>query len=387
MGLETLPPEESTRPPFLGYNPPPMDAGPPYEFFDCYDNICTPVCRSCDDVKAKPVTKKMLEPHQETAKDYLISTGDTLEIDVFGDEETYADRVVVAPDGKIYYTFLEGIQANGRTIPELAKDIASHLGHLFLHPRVSIVPQTSVNRTVKIMGRVKEPGIYPIIGTMRVRDAIGQAGGLLLEVARDKDKNSDLLSLANLRNSFIIRDKEKIKVDFEGLLLRGDDRQNIVLKPEDYIYIAPNELEEVYVLGNVRAPQSLVYRNNLTLIGAIASVSGWFPGTPFSPDIHKVLLIRGPLDCPCVAQIDLARILEGYARDLYLQPGDIIYVQNKTMRLGRELVRIAVATFLESFGTAAAGYYGSVRWFPISGSNSSTTTTTTTTTTGINVIP
>lgn len=324
------------------------------------------------------VTPEMLNPKRETAEEYRLSIGDILEISIFGDEEATADRVVVTPDGKIYYTFLEGIQAAGRTIPELSKDIASQVGHLFLTPIVTVIPRTSVNRRFKILGRVQLPGVYPIVGTMRVRDAIGQAGGLLLEVSRDKDKNSDLLSLADLRNSFMIRDKKIIPLDFERLLLAGDDSENIVLKPEDYIYIAANQPAEVYILGAVVAPQALVYTRNLTLMGAVSSASGWLAGYPYSADYHKVMLLRGNLECPCVVQIDLCKILNGEARDLYLQPGDIIYFQNKTMRFGRELVRLAISTFIESFVDAAAGFYGATDWFPVGGGSSTDTTNTTT---------
>lgn len=311
-----------------------------------------------------PLTPSLLDPQKVSAKDYRLSTGDLLEISVFGEEESLAERVVIAPDGYIYYAFLEGIPAAGRTVPEVTKDIVSRLSHLFLVPNVTVVPLTSVNNNFRIFGRVRDPGIYPLIGTTRLRDAIGIAGGLLTESFKDKATDADLLPLANLRASFVIRDKKKINVDFEQLLFNGDNRQDIVLLPEDYIYIAPSELREVYVLGAVRSPQRLVYTRNMTLINAVALVGGWLPVSPYSADLSRVLVLRGSLECPCVIQVDLLGFLNGQARDLYLQPGDIIYFQNKQFRFVRELVRLAIESFVESFADVAAGFYGQ-KMFPI----------------------
>lgn len=306
------------------------------------------------------ITPDMLDPTVHSAQSYKLAIGDHLEIAIFGDEDTVASRVVIASDGKIYYTFLEGIVAAGRTIPEVSEEIASKLGHLFLNPVVTIIPLTSVNNIYKILGRVQLPGVYRINGPMRLRDAIGEAGGLLTESFKDKDRDADLLPLANLHASFVIRDKKKIRVDFEKLLYTGDESQNIFIRPGDYVYIAPSDHAEVYVLGNVRGARSMTYTRGLTLMQALASTGGWTSGYAYAADISRVIVLRGNLECPCVAEIDLCLILQGKARDLYLQPGDIVYVPDKQMRFGRELVRLAIFTFVDSFATGAGSYYGDI---------------------------
>ncbi len=77
--------------------------------------------------------------------------------------------------------------------------------------------------------------------------------------------------------------------------------------------------------------------------------------------------------------------MHGYTLDVFLASGDIVYVPNKTLRFGRKLIRLAIDTFINSFGTAAGSYYANRFWFPPpntnSDNNNSTTTTTTTTTT------
>ena len=337
------------------------------------------------DVEVTRITPEMLDPHLQSVESYRLSIGDHVEISVFGDEDTIAGQVVVAPDGKIYYTFLEGIPAAGRTIPDLSEEIASKIRHLFLNPIVTIIPLTSVNNVVKIFGRVQFPGVYKITSQMRLLDALGDAGGFATESFRDKDKDAELFSLTNLHASFVIRDKKKIRVDFERLFA-GDESQNIYLKAEDYIYIAPNDHAEVYILGNVRSSRALSFTRGMTLMHVMTSAGGWNSGSPYASDINRVLVLRGNLECPCVAMIDLTLILQGKARDLYLQPGDIIFVPNKEMRFGRELVRVAVFNFIESFATGVASYYADMAFPNITNCGGTGATGTTGTTTPVTPI-
>jgi len=51
---------------------------------------------------------------------------------------------------------------------------------------------------------------------MTLLDAIAMAGGFLKEFYREKDKDSSVAFLADLKNSYILRDGEKLPVDFEN---------------------------------------------------------------------------------------------------------------------------------------------------------------------------
>ena len=69
-----------------------------------------------DNSERVPITPELLDRFVPLNKEYRLASGDVLEISVFGDEETTVENVTVAPDGRIYYTFLDGIVADGRTI-------------------------------------------------------------------------------------------------------------------------------------------------------------------------------------------------------------------------------------------------------------------------------
>lgn len=298
----------------------------------------------------------------EEPQEHIFSVGDAMEVSVFGDEETSVEAIQVAPDGNIYYLFLDAIPAAGLTVTQLSQELVDRLHDYYVDPLVSIAPKTALDRTYKILGRVYGPGVYPITSPMRLRDAIGDAGGVMT-ATYDDNQRGDVYSLADLRESLLIRNHQRIPVDFEKLLTTADESNNIPIKPGDYIYIASAEHKEVYVLGALNAPQRITYYQGLTAMAALAYAGGWLSGNPYAADPSRVIVIRGSLNCPCVMQMDLCQVVAGQARDIYLQPGDIVYAANKTMRLGRELVRIAIATFLQSFSSAAASYWANQRWF------------------------
>lgn len=367
-----------------------LDSGRRPQVMVCWED-CVIDYTPCDceeileqnDLSSTPLTPELLNPYDPLDKEYRIAIGDVLEISIFGDEETSIENVVVAPDGYVYYTFLDAIPAIGKTISELRKEIASKLSHLFTNPMVTIVPSSIAELSYKVLGRVNQPGLYPIDGPIRLRDAIGRAGGVLREDYENKGYDSPLYPVANLRDSFIIRNGKKLDIDFEKLMFTSQVSQNIYIRPGDYIYIAGWDIREVYVLGAVQAPIAIPWYRSLTLVGAIANASGWYSGHPYSADIRKILVLRGPLECPCVIHIDLCKILNGEALDLYLKPNDIVYVYNKEFRFARELIRTAIYTFVQSFATAAASYYGLNVLFPPWVDTTTETTQTTTTTTEI----
>lgn len=313
-----------------------------------------------------PLKPEDFNPWKPLEMELHLSRGDVLTIGVFGDTDTYYNEVTIAPDGRLYYTFLEGIPAAGRTIDEVSDEMESKLTKYFIHPTVTITPVLAAEQSYKVFGRVAKPGVYTLTGPLHLREAIGEAGGLLLEEFNAQTNTSQQLEeIVDLEKSFIIRDKKKLDVDFTNLMHDPTSKQDIFIKPGDYIYIASFHADQVYVLGNVRQPQRVSYVRGLRLVEAIADATGWVWGDPYGADITKVMLIRGRLECPLVVLINLQEILYGEAQDVILEPGDIIYVMDKTMRFGRVLVRSAINTFIQSFATAAGSYYAQFNWFKI----------------------
>ena len=334
----------------------------------------------CDpyDFHKEPLKPEDFNPWKPLDTNLKLTAGDILDIAVLGDEDTKFAEVVIAPDGKLYYTFLDGIEAEGKTLPELTKTMETQLAEYFISPVVTITPRFLSAQSFRVFGRVYQPGVFPLLSPTRMREGIGVAGGLLQEDFNAKSRSAEQLEeIVDLEASFIMRNNKKLDIDFRSLLKDPNSKQDIFLKPGDYIYLATYVPKQVYVLGNVRFPGRLEYFKGITLVEALADTQGWPIIDPYAADISKVMVLRGPL-CNCVAiQTDLQLIIEGEATNIVLAPGDVIFVFDKTMRFGRALVRLAISTFIQSFATAAGSYIAEQVWFPIlsSGDSSGSTST------------
>lgn len=310
------------------------------------------------EVKEK-LDPKYFDAYQPYTEEYRVSVGDVLQVSVFGNEDTLIKEAVVAPDGYLYYLFLDGVAAAGRTLSEVAKDIEIAVAHLFINPEVSILPVQIASQTYMVIGKVLKPGIYPLRSAATLRQALGDAGGIAVGGFK-----GTTISVASLRDSFIVRNGRKLDIDFEKLIFSEGSDQNIYLKPRDYIYIASSLSKEVFLLGAVSEQKPVPYKDGLTLLGVLSGSSGITGGTTPEADVNRVLVIRGSLETPQVIVANILDIYRGKAKDVYLLPGDIVYAQNKQLRFGKELVRSAIDSFVRAFGSSAGSYVANKHWFP-----------------------
>ncbi|MEC7839203.1 MAG: polysaccharide biosynthesis/export family protein [Chlamydiota bacterium] len=336
------------------------------DYEDCLKNF-----RCVEEYALIPVDSQLVtEKPDPSNKPYRLVKGDVVQVNIYGEEDGTRRKVTVAPDGYIYYAYLEGIYALGKTLEEIRVEMENKLSHLYVDPNVTLNLVHASDYSFTILGRVSLPGVYPMIDSLRLREAIAMAGGLLKEYDNDKAINSQLFDLVDLENSFVVRDNKKIKPDFDKLLRSCDNSQNIYLEPGDYIFLAPRKSEAVYVVGAAVIPTRVPYVKDLTVSETLADGHGWitFDYEHKAADLSRVLVVRGSLESPKTIEINIRRILSGDARDFYLMPGDIVYVQNKNIRFGRELVSIAIRTFVDAFGLSAGSYWG-LQWFPNGESN------------------
>lgn len=288
--------------------------------------------------------------------DYRISVGDVLEVSIFGHHDTWVTNIPVAPDGKVYYHFTGGVDAEGRTLDEVKKELEVKVKDLFTTPIVSIIPRSVTSAKFVILGKVKGPGEYPILSSMTIRQAIGEAGGFAEGGYRGTSIRVD-----SLENSFVIRDGQRLPIDFERLMNSEDVTDDIYIRPGDYIYIASALYDEVYRIGEVREQREIAFKDGLTLVGAVTGYSGVGGGYTEEANLNRVVVVRGALEDPTVLQFDLEAILEGRANDVYLAPGDIVYIPPKGKQALRELMKHAILTFARSFG-GRAGYHYGLKW-------------------------
>ena len=119
--------------------------------------------------------------------DYAIGPGDVLEISVWK-EEALTKLISVLPDGKIAFPLIGEVQAAGRTVAQLKKEIESRLVRFMPDPVLSVGVQQVNSLIIYVIGRVNQPGRFILNGNVNVLQALAMAGGLNSFAKRDEVK-------------------------------------------------------------------------------------------------------------------------------------------------------------------------------------------------------
>lgn len=287
----------------------------------------------------------VVHPSQRAAwqQHLTLGPGDVLNFGLFGQPELAATEIPIGPDGRITYLEAEDIVASGLTIDELRARLDDELSKYRRAPHVMITPVAFRSKKYFVMGTVMAKGVYVLDRPITVLEAIARAKGFESGLV---DRN--VVDLADFSHSFLARGGRRLPLSFQKLFQSGDLSQNIPVEPGDYIYISSENIQEVYVVGEIRLPGPLTYSPNATVISAIASRGGFTERAYRS----RVLVVRGPLEQPLTMAIDTAAIVSGKAPDFKLQPKDIIYVSPRPFVRVEELADLATTAFIQGLITA-----------------------------------
>jgi len=280
---------------------------------------------------------------------FTLGPGDRVEIELLGTTNSRS-ITTVGPDGKIYYYLLPGTDVWGLTLTETRDLLQKDLGKYVTEPQVTVTLREVSSKHVWLLGRLNHPGVYPMAAPLSLLEAIGLAGG-----TASSANQITMQDLADLRHSFVMRQGQFLPVDFYRLLREGDTTQNIYLQPDDFVYVPSSLAQQVYVMGAVAFPRTVPYTEGMTLVSAMANAAGastvdWLtPGTygvVADAYLSHVAIVRGSLSEPQMAIVDYGAIIKGGARDVLLEPGDIVYVPNSPFSTLKRYLNTIVNTFI-----------------------------------------
>ena len=276
-------------------------------------------------------------------KRLTLGPGDVMDISLYEEADSARTGLFIGPDGRLNYLEARDVEAVGLTVDELRKRLEDVLGKYHRFPRVVIRPVAYTSKKYYVLGNVLTPGVYSLDRPVTLVEAIARAKGFVTGV-----QHRNFLVQADLPRSFLVRSEadgasKRIPVDFEALLMRGDLGQNLGLAPGDYLYFPPLDVQEVYVLGEVRSPGVTPFTKGLSAVAAIATRGGFSERAWKS----KVLVVRGALNSPQTFVVDVAGVLKARAKDFPLQNKDIIYVSRRPFVKVEELTEAAITSFVD----------------------------------------
>jgi polysaccharide export outer membrane protein len=258
--------------------------------------------------------------------DYLIGSGDVLDLKVHELDAMNA-RLRVAGDGTIRVAELGLVDVTGLTERQLEARLQDRLrGGYLKDPHVTIFVVEAHANVVSISGEVRQPGLYPLRGQMRLLDLISQARGL-----GDSAGNQAYLvrSGESTGASAPATPPQPTAIDLDALLVQGEAAANLPLRTGDCITVPRAGFIHITGAG-VPKPGSYAIQDGARTIRQLIDQAG---GLRFSAS-HKLTLIHAAAgDAGSITQINYGDLESDPTQDHPLQPGDTLVVGTQPVKL------------------------------------------------------
>jgi polysaccharide export outer membrane protein len=248
----------------------------------------------------------------------LIGTGDLIEVSLYGVPDFKTD-VRVSSAGEASVPMLGTVTVGGLSAEQAGRLIERQLKEkgFYNDPHVTVFEKEFATQGISVLGEVQKPGIYPLLGSRNLYDAISAAGGTTpkagsyVMVTRRNDPQNPIRVPLSTGSPDSMKD-------------------NVSVEPGDTILVSKAGI--VYVVGDVRQPGGFVMENGkgVTVLQAIALAQGIGPNA----SLGSARLVRKTPDGPKDVPLDLKKILSAKAADPHLQADDIVYVPDSAAKSG-----------------------------------------------------
>jgi len=193
---------------------------------------------------------------------YILGTGDSVSIQVFG-KENHEMQLTVTREGELIFPNIGPLRVAGLTFSELKSFVVNKINQKIIGVNVVVSLAELRSMRIFVVGEAYKPGPYTLSSLSSVTHAIFAAGGI-----------SDIGSLRNIqvkRGGKLIR-----KVDLYELLIEGDTSSDILLQSGDVVLI-PSQGRSVSVSGEVRRPAIYELTENDNFDSVIEMAGGLLP--------------------------------------------------------------------------------------------------------------
>ncbi len=268
----------------------------------------------------------LLAPFTLHGNEYVIGEGDTLMVSVWG-EKDLSLSVKVRPDGKITLPALGEVTAADTTVRSLQAVLTGKLKGLVKNPVVTVIVTEITNNKVYIFGGGVTSGVYSLTQRTTLLQLLCQIGQLQTPTAGTTGTPSLIGARdADLKNAYVLRKEEKVKQNFYDLFINGHTAEDIVIEPNDAIFIPAYKDSKVYIVGAVNAPKSIEYREGLTVMGAILEAGGF---GKFASQNDTMIYRKDENKKEVVIPVKIKRLINDgdLGQNVKLRPGDYVVVK------------------------------------------------------------
>lgn len=252
--------------------------------------------------------------------EYRIGAGDIVSVFVFDHPEltvplAEGERTggfLVQSDGTFNYPFIGAVEARGKTVDGIRKDITARLDKFIAEPQVDVRIASFNSQRVVVGGEVGSPTTQSITTwPLTILEAINGAGGLTEE--------------ADASRIIVRRKGESYVVNLDSFLRAHTGSNNPILFGGDVVSVPRKSRKEVYVLGEVGQPATVdVSEEQVSLTQALAGQGGL---DEVRANASGVFVFRGEGSQTVIYRVDL-RAPTGFVLGtrFFLAPNDVVYV-------------------------------------------------------------
>lgn len=258
---------------------------------------------------------------------YVLGPDDQITIRVTAAEEIVPEPIRIDMSGYIRLPMAGRVRAAGLTVEDLETELVSRLKNYILDPQVTVNINEFRSQPVSVLGAVKTPGVQQLQGRKTLFEMLSLAGGLDAN-AGPKVKITRGLEWGRLPLKDAVTDptgKFSIaEVSVKSILDAKNPEQNIVIKPYDVISVPRAEI--VYVTGQVMKSGGFVLNEHesITVLQALSLAGGLDRAA--SPKHSRILRASNTNETRTEMAVDVAKILDGRAKDVPLRADDILFI-------------------------------------------------------------
>ena len=252
-------------------------------------------------------------------KNYKLSAGDVLSIYLWAYPEISGNDTKngyqIDQNGYIQFPMIGRYKAAGKSLTQVNQELRSQLSRYLKTPDVIARVLSYQGQRFSVQGNVTKGGQFALSDQpISVYTALGMAGGV-------NSQQGDNASITLVRQGRTYQ-LNTIELEKAGLSLH-----NLLIQPNDTLYINSRENQKIYVMGESGKNQSLPMRDQgMSLSDVLGESLGL---NPLSASRSKIYVVRSQASGAHteVYHIDLSSIADfGLANQFKMRSNDIVYV-------------------------------------------------------------
>lgn len=287
-------------------------------------------------------------------KTYQLSPGDILSIylwaypeitpptsSINNDISVQSNGYQINQQGNIQFPMIGQYHAAGKSLPQINQELRQKLSHYLKTPDVVVRILSYQGNKFSVQGNVLHSGEYSLSDQpMSLYSALGLAGGI-----NPQQGNTASITL--------IRHAKSYNLNTIALEKAGYSLHQLLIQPNDTLYVNARENQKVYVMGEAGKNQALILRDQgMSLSDVLGESLGI---NPLSANNSRIFVVRSSADHPTteIYHLDLSNIGDfGLANQFKVRHNDIVYVDSTGLTRWQRVVNqvLPFSNALYNFG-------------------------------------